>query len=77
MFRGDLVVVSLLGNHGKPRPALVVQADRLTDRRSVPAFPITSHLIEAVSPQSIPAARGPAAANRGWRTRALNAMMAA
>ncbi len=28
--RGDLVTVSLQGDYGKPRPALVVQSDLLT-----------------------------------------------
>ena len=27
MNRGDLVTVALLGEHGKPRPALVIQSD--------------------------------------------------
>ena len=30
MKRGDLVRVATPGNYGKPRPALVVQADQLT-----------------------------------------------
>jgi mRNA-degrading endonuclease toxin of MazEF toxin-antitoxin module len=26
--RGDIVTVALQGDHGKPRPALIVQSDR-------------------------------------------------
>ena len=35
MQRGDLVTVSLQGDYGKPRPALIVQSDLLTDLESV------------------------------------------
>lgn len=35
MKRGDLVTVALQGSHGKPRPALIVQAD---------GFPHSSHV---------------------------------
>ena len=31
MRRGDIVVVAAPGNYGKPRPAVVVQADALTE----------------------------------------------
>ena len=47
MTRGDLVVVSLPGDYGKPRPALVIQADHFADHPSVTLLPITSHLVEA------------------------------
>lgn len=47
MKRGDLVVVFLPGDYGKPRPALVVQSDRLAEHPSVTVLPITSHLVEA------------------------------
>lgn len=40
--RGDLVTVFLPGDHGKPRPALVVQSDLLADLDSVVLCPITS-----------------------------------
>ncbi len=33
MARGDIVTVALQGDHGKPRPALIVQSD-LMDRSS-------------------------------------------
>lgn len=48
MQRGDLVTVSLPGNYGKPRPALIVQSDLLTDLDSVVVCPVTSDLRNAV-----------------------------
>lgn len=47
MQRGDLVMVSLQGDYGKPRPALVVQSDLLTDLESVVLCPVTSDLRNA------------------------------
>ena len=46
--RGDLVTVALQGDYGKPRPALVVQADLLKDLESVVLCPVTSELRNAV-----------------------------
>lgn len=40
--RGDLVTVSLQGGFGKPRTALVVQSDLLTDLGNVLLCPVTS-----------------------------------
>ncbi len=45
--RGDLVTVSLQGDYGKPRPALIVQSDLLTDLQSVVLCPVTSELRDA------------------------------
>ncbi len=45
--RGDLVTVSLPGDYGKPRPALVVQSDLLAELDSVVVCPITSELRNA------------------------------
>jgi mRNA interferase MazF len=45
--RGDLVTVSLQGDYGKPRPALVVQSDLLAGLDSVVLCPITSDLRDA------------------------------
>lgn len=45
--RGDLVMVSLQGDYGKPRPALVVQSDLLMDLESVVLCPVTSDLRNA------------------------------
>jgi mRNA interferase MazF len=45
--RGDLVTVALQGDQGKPRPALVVQADHFGHLASVTVLPITSTLVDA------------------------------
>jgi mRNA interferase MazF len=46
--RGDFVVVSLPGDYGKPRPALVVQADLFNQTHaSVSVVPITSTIVNA------------------------------
>lgn len=47
MKRGDLVTISLQGDFGKPRPALVVQADLFQDHSSVTVLPVTSTLVAA------------------------------
>lgn len=47
MRRGDLVAVALQGDYGKPRPALVVQADQFADLGSVAILPITSYMVDA------------------------------
>ena len=44
MQRGDLVTVSLQGDYGKPRPAVVVQSNLLGDLDSVVVCPVTSEL---------------------------------
>lgn len=47
MKRGDLVAVALQGGYGKPRPALIIQADQFVDLRSVVVLPLTSTMVEA------------------------------
>lgn len=47
MTRGDLVTVALQGQHGKPRPALIVQSDLFPDTASVAVLLVTSKLVEA------------------------------
>ena len=47
MKRGDLVTVALQGEQGKPRPALVVQADRFAGLGGVTVLPITGLLLDA------------------------------
>jgi mRNA interferase MazF len=47
MRRGDLVTIALQGNHGKPRPALVIQSDLFDEHPSVTVLPVTSELREA------------------------------
>ena len=46
MRRGDVVLVALPGDHGKPRPAVVVQGDALSaeDCGSVVVCPLTTTL---------------------------------
>ncbi len=46
MKRGDLVTVALQGEHGKPRPALVVQSDMFPNTTSVVVLLITSALLD-------------------------------
>ncbi len=49
MKRGEIVLVAAPGDFGKPRPAVVVQADALTDAgiSSILICLITSHLTDA------------------------------
>jgi mRNA interferase MazF len=44
MSRGDLIVVAMPGDYGKPRPALVVQDDAFDILASVTVLPLTSTL---------------------------------
>ncbi len=44
MRRGDLVTIALSGDYGKPRPALVVQADAFDRLTSVTVLRVTSEL---------------------------------
>lgn len=46
MKRGDIVTVSLPGDYGKPRPALIIQSDLFNEHPSVTVLPVTSHLRE-------------------------------
>lgn len=47
MNRGDIVTVALPGDYGKPRPALVVQADAFAGHPSVTLLLLTSARHEA------------------------------
>lgn len=47
MRRGDLVTVALQGDLGKPRPALIIQADSYGDTASVVILPVTSAVQKA------------------------------
>lgn len=42
MKRGDIVTISTLGDYGKPRPAIIIQSDRLDATKSVMVCPMTS-----------------------------------
>ena len=46
-MRGDLVTVAMQGDFGKPRPALVVQANHFSEHSSVTVLPVTSTLVAA------------------------------
>ena len=47
MRRGDIVTVALQGDHGKPRPALIVQSDHLQASTHVVVLLLTSFQAEA------------------------------
>ena len=46
MHRGDLVTVALQGDAGKPRPALVIQADHFTNLPTLVVLPLTSTILD-------------------------------
>jgi mRNA interferase MazF len=49
MVRGDLVVAAMQGDHGKPRPALVIQAD-VFELETVTVLPlVSSRLVAALT----------------------------
>ena len=41
MMRGDFVTIAMQGDFGKPRPALVIQADPFNAHSSVTVLPVT------------------------------------
>ena len=45
--RGDLVTVAVSGDYGKPRPALIIQADAFDSFSSVTVAPLTSEIYQA------------------------------
>ena len=48
MKRGDLVVIALPGDYGKPRPALVIQSDLFNETHgSITVAPVTSTIVDA------------------------------
>ena len=47
MIRGALVTVAMQGDFGKPRPALVIQADAFSAHSTVTVLPVTSTLVDA------------------------------
>jgi mRNA interferase MazF len=47
MKRGDVVAVALPGDYGKPRPALIIQADPFAALPSITVLPLTSELHDA------------------------------
>jgi len=47
MRRGDLVTIATQGDFGKPRPALVIQADQFSEQTSATVLPMTCTLVAA------------------------------
>jgi mRNA interferase MazF len=47
MTRGDLVNIVTPGDFGKPRPALVIQADQFHEHATRTVLPVTSTLVAA------------------------------
>lgn len=47
MRRGDFVTIAMQGDFGKPRPALVIQADQFDEHTTVTVLPVTSTLAAA------------------------------
>ena len=48
MKRGDVVIVALPGDLGKPRPALIVQSGLFTETSGVILLPITSTILASM-----------------------------
>jgi len=46
-MRGDFVTVAMQGDFGKPRPALIIQADSFNTHTTVTVLPVTGALIDA------------------------------
>ncbi len=46
-MRGDFVTIAMQGDSGKPRPALVIQADQFSEHTSLTVLPVTSTLVAA------------------------------
>ena len=47
MKRGDLVLIALSGDFGKPRPALVIQSDRFDQTGTVTVLLVSGTLVDA------------------------------
>ena len=47
MRRGDFVTIAMQGDFGKPRPALVIQADQFDEHATVTVLPVTSTIVAA------------------------------
>lgn len=47
MRRGHFVTIVMLDDFGKPRPALVIQADQFDEHATVTVLPVTSTLVSA------------------------------
>lgn len=47
MNRGDLVTIAISGDHGKPRPALVIQSDQFGETGTVTVLLVSGTLVDA------------------------------
>ena len=47
MRRGNFVTIAMQGDLGKPRPALVIQADQFDQHATVTVLPVTSTTVAA------------------------------
>jgi mRNA interferase MazF len=47
MMRGDFVTIAMQGDFGKPRPALVIQADHFDEHATVTVLLVSSTLVDA------------------------------
>ena len=47
MRRGDFVTIAMQGDFGKPRPALVIQANQFDEHATVSVLAVTSTLVTA------------------------------
>lgn len=48
MKRGDVVTVAMQGDHGKPRPAVVIQSDLINEtHNSMAILPFSSNIVDA------------------------------
>ena len=62
-MRGDFVTIAIQGDFGKPRPALVIQADPFNEHATVTVLPVTSTLAVAPLPR-LPQEQGPGSASQ-------------
>lgn len=46
-MRGGFVTIAMQGDFGKPRPALIIQANQFDEHASLTVLPVTSTLVEA------------------------------
>lgn len=46
-MRGDFVSIAMQGDFGKPRPALVIQADQFDENATLTVLPVSSTLVAA------------------------------
>jgi mRNA interferase MazF len=46
-MRGDFVTIAMPGDFGKPRPALVIQADQFNEHATVTVLLVSSSLVDA------------------------------